>query len=122
VPDLAPYYRRAGFAICPVFGGTGQQVKIVEAMAHGLAVVALRTGVEGAPIRHGINGLVADDAAEFAEYCALLWGDARARRAMGECARDTIATEYPRTRLLEDIQQVLQTPHGAQRSRGFDAA
>ena len=42
VNDLDPLLASARFAICPVFGGTGQQIKIVEAIARGLPVVALR--------------------------------------------------------------------------------
>ncbi|MDR3637970.1 MAG: glycosyltransferase family 4 protein [Isosphaeraceae bacterium] len=110
VANLAPYYRRAQFALCPVFGGTGQQVKIVEAMAHGLAVVALRRGAESSPIRHGINGFLADNAAEFAEHTLSLWYDKDACRRMGEAARETIATEYSRAQLLEDVWEVLNAP------------
>src|SRR5262245_4011913 len=67
VPDLRAQYARARFAVCPVFGGTGQQVKIVEAMAHGLPVVALRPAADRSPIRYGENGLVAADAGQFAD-------------------------------------------------------
>lgn len=42
VPDLKLIYVDSGYAICPLIGGTGMQVKIVEAMAHGIPVVALR--------------------------------------------------------------------------------
>jgi glycosyltransferase involved in cell wall biosynthesis len=110
VPDLTPYYRHARFALCPVFGGTGQQVKIVEAMAHGLAVVALRAAAESSPIRHGINGFLASDAAEFAEYTLALWDDVEACRRMGRCARETIASGYLRSHLLADVWQVLHIP------------
>src|SRR6185436_18574699 len=72
VPDLRAAYARARFMVCPVFGGTGQQIKIVEAMAHGLAVVALRGAARNSPVRHGVNGFVAADAAEFAEYAQRL--------------------------------------------------
>ncbi len=93
VPDLAERYLQARFAICPVFGGTGQQVKIVEAMAHGLAVVALAEPARESPIVHGVNGLVCRDESEFAEACLALWNDPDMRRRLGEAARETVRTE-----------------------------
>jgi glycosyltransferase involved in cell wall biosynthesis len=110
VPDLAPLYRRARFALCPVFSGTGQQVKIVEAMAHGLAVVTLSGGAQSSPIKHGLNGFIAKDAGEFAEYTLALSNDPGMCRRMGEWARETISDAYSRARLLEDVWQILQLP------------
>lgn len=93
VPDLAQRYLKARFAICPVFGGTGQQVKIVEAMAHGLPVVALADPAKESPIVHGVNGLVCRDESEFAEACLALWNDPDQRRRLGDVARDTVRQE-----------------------------
>ena len=90
VPDLAAAYGQARFAICPVFGLTGQQVKIVEAMAHGVPVVALKEAAARSPIEHEVNGLVAADAAEFAEHVVRLWSDRALCRRLGEAARETI--------------------------------
>jgi glycosyltransferase involved in cell wall biosynthesis len=94
VPDLEAVYRSARFVVCPIFGGTGQQVKIVEAMARGVPVVALRAVSDRSPIQHGINGLVADTAEEFAEHVCRLWDDAELCRQLGRQARETIAAEF----------------------------
>jgi glycosyltransferase involved in cell wall biosynthesis len=101
VSDLTDFFRRAAFAITPVFGGTGQQVKIVEAMAHGLPVVALRAAAEASPLVHGMNGLVADTADEFADHAARLWADRGLCRRLGAAARDTVAAEYRPDRLVQ---------------------
>ncbi|MDT7542566.1 MAG: hypothetical protein QOE33_2470 [Acidobacteriota bacterium] len=107
VPDLKIIYETAGFFVCPVFGGTGQQIKIVEAMAHGLPVVALRFAAERSPIKHEVNGLVADDAPEFAAHVVRLWNDPALRRRMGEAARETIAQEASHTRTIETLASML---------------
>ena len=60
-------YRTSAFAICPLLAGTGEQVKIVDAMAHGLAVVATRSSASSSPIVDGVNGYVVDSAEEFAD-------------------------------------------------------
>ncbi len=107
LPDLTEVYRTAGFAICPLLGGTGQPVKIVEAMAHGLPVVALAEVAARSPIIHGVNGLVATDATEFAEHVRLLWSDRKQCRRLGMAAREIIATSYSRENLLESLARQL---------------
>lgn len=94
VPDLKPLYAEARFAVCPLIGGTGMQVKILEAMAHGVPVIALRNIARSSPIQHGVNGLVAENAAEFAEYVVQLWRDPALCRRLGQAARETIAEQF----------------------------
>jgi hypothetical protein len=107
VPDLAAEYAAARFAVGPVFGGTGQQVKIVEAMAHGLAVVALRPAAERSPLRHRETGLVAATAEEFAGHVLELWADPGLCRRLGGAAREVVAAEYNRDRLMQDLAAIL---------------
>jgi hypothetical protein len=107
VPDLKAVYESARFAICPVFGGTGQQVKVVEAMSYGVPVIVSRAAAESSPVRHGVNGLVANNAEEFADSCARLWGDRELCRQLGQAARDTIAADYSRSRLLEGLAKLV---------------
>lgn len=94
VPDLKPLYAEAKFAICPVIGGTGVQVKVVEAMAHGVPVVALKNIAHSSPIKHGVNGLIAENAKEYAEYCGQLFKDQSYCRKLGQAARETIREHY----------------------------
>ncbi len=105
--DLTPEYTRARFLICPILGKTGQQIKIVEAMAHGVPVIATRAAAEGSPLCHGENGLIAKDAAEFAGYVVQLWRDRELCRALGERARATIARDHSTPRLLQGLSLIL---------------
>jgi glycosyltransferase involved in cell wall biosynthesis len=108
VPDLAATYARSRFLICPVFGGTGQQVKIVEAMAHGLPVVALKNAAKRSPLQHNINGFVAENAEEFSEYVIRLWEDPNLCRQLGYAARDTIASQYSEDFLCQSLASIFQ--------------
>ncbi|NJM27253.1 MAG: glycosyltransferase family 4 protein [Pseudanabaena sp. RU_4_16] len=108
VPDLAAEYAQSRFLICPVFGGTGQQVKIVEAMAHGLPVVALKDAARRSPLQHQINGLVAENAEEFSECVIRLWEDRNLCRQLGYAARDTIASQYSEDSLCKSLALVFQ--------------
>jgi hypothetical protein len=108
VPDLAPQFASARFLVCPILAKTGQLVKIPEAMAHGLPVVATARAAEGSPICHGENGFVAHNAQEFAEYVMALWQDRALCRRMGDAARATIAQNFSRAHLLNHLARVLQ--------------
>ncbi len=108
VDDLDSLYARAAFAICPLLAGTGEQIKIIDAMAHGLPVVATRQTAGSSPIVDGVNGYVVDTAQEFAERAAELWNDRERCRSLGDAARDTIATSYPPSRTTEELARVLE--------------
>jgi glycosyltransferase involved in cell wall biosynthesis len=50
VQDLTRVYKQSKVAICPMIGGTGLKVKIVEALSYGLPVIAsdvVRMGLSG---------------------------------------------------------------------------
>lgn len=110
--DVKDGYRTAPFLVCAAFGGTGQQVKITEAMAHGVPVVAPRSAAERSCVRHRENGLIADSAEEFAEHILTLWNDRALCRQLGECARHTVATELSDERLLRSLSTVLDSAAG----------
>ena len=103
VPELKAIYETSRFAICPVFGGTGQQIKIVEAMAHGLPVIATRFAGDRSPITHARNGFIANDPKEFAKYALCLWQDRSLCKKMGNNARETISEEFSRDSLVRDL-------------------
>ena len=89
VSDLDSVLRRAVMCVCPVFVCTGQQIKIVEAMANGLPVVALKAGALTSPLEHERNGFVANSAGEFAEHAIKLWQDRELCRSIGAVARES---------------------------------
>jgi glycosyltransferase involved in cell wall biosynthesis len=107
VPNLEALYKSARFLVCPVFGGTGQQVKVVEAMAHGVPAVALRVAAARSPMQHKVNGMIADSAEEFAEHVLRLWSDPRLCAQLGEAARNTIAQEFSSGRLIEALSTMV---------------
>jgi glycosyltransferase involved in cell wall biosynthesis len=108
VENLERIYCTARFAVCPVLGGTGQQIKVVEAMAHGLPVVATVYSAKTSPIIHGVNGFVARNAHEFARYCIQLWRDPDLCRHMGSAARTTIREHFSEDLLLRTLSEITE--------------
>ena len=100
VSDLGQLFANARFFLNPVFGGTGQQIKVVEAMAHGIPVIALEKIAQNTPIVHGENGFIAKDADEFAHYSIMLWQEFDLRKTLGQAARETIRRSFSQRNLV----------------------
>lgn len=107
VPEMEPVYASARFLVCPILGKTGLQVKIIEAMANGLPIVTTRAAAEGTPVRHGVNGLIADNAAEFADHILRLWEDEHLCRQMGEASREIAASEFSQPKINAELSKML---------------
>lgn len=107
VPKLEQIYQQARYAICPLLGGTGQQVKIIEAMAYGIPVVVMSNVANSSPVEHGVNGFIAHNAKEFADFCYQLDADVNLCRIMGKKAREVMekwySPSYQAQRLVEEL-------------------
>lgn len=81
VADVRPYFAAARACVAPLRLGRGTQIKVLEAMAHGVPVVATPRALEGLAHRNEEVALCADTAAALARACAaVLTDDAIARR------------------------------------------
>ena len=94
VPDLAPYIGRATVAVAPLRAGSGQALKVLEAMACGTPVVATSRAVEGLDALDGVHLRIADDAPTIAAAVAALLRDASERRRLADAARTLVETRY----------------------------
>ena len=94
VEDLEGLYGQSRYAICAMLGGTGQQVKVMEAMSFGLPVVVVPRIARATGVVDGVSGLVAPDAATFAEACHRLWRDPGLAHRLGEGARTLMINDH----------------------------
>jgi glycosyltransferase involved in cell wall biosynthesis len=88
VPDVTPYLDRAALVVAPLHTGGGIRVKVLEALAHGKALVASTRAVEGIALTDGRDYLRADGDGAFADAVSLLLGDERRRVELGRAARE----------------------------------
>jgi glycosyltransferase involved in cell wall biosynthesis len=65
VDDLRDAYAGASCVVVPLLQGGGTPLKLIEALAYGLPVIATRRAVAGLDVRDGQHCLVADDAETF---------------------------------------------------------
>lgn len=89
--DLSELYRRAHLTIVPLMTGGGTRLKILEAMAWGLPVVATRLAAEGLELIDGVDIDFAESDEELAARAAALYTDPVRREARRLRARETAA-------------------------------
>ena len=94
VPSVRPYLDRAFATAIPLRAGSGTRIKILEAWAAGVPVVASRIAAEGLPHSDGVDLLLAEEPAEFAHALVRLWRD---RHFADELARRGARTVEPFT-------------------------
>jgi hypothetical protein len=107
VADVAQLWALGRMVINPVFGGTGQPIKTIEAMAAGLPVIIHERFAKAAPVEHMRNGFVARDAEEFAQHCITLWKDRDLAWRMGVEGRLAVQERCSRANFARQLEAVL---------------
>jgi len=95
VTDIERWYERFDIYVSSSVR-EGQPVAMLEAMAHGLPVVATDVGAAAATVRHGEGGLIvpAGDSMALAKALGRLLDDCELRETLGQNARARIEQEY----------------------------
>ena len=108
--DTRSLYRPPNTIVAaPLFSGTGQRVKLLEAFAMGMPVVTTSAGVAGFPVRNGVEAFVADSPEEYRSALAALSGSRRLRKEMGQRARQMILKDFEWDLLAERFLKAVET-------------
>lgn len=112
VADLSELYARLRVAVVPIRYGAGVKLKAIEALQHGVPVVATTVGAEGIPLDEPEAIVVADDPARFADaVVALLTDDEEwARRRHAIDAQEQHWAAVARPTVWRDLVAGLLTP------------
>jgi glycosyltransferase involved in cell wall biosynthesis len=108
VDDVRPYLARGAVSVVPLRIGGGTRLKIFEAMSMGKAVVSTSVGAEGLPVSNGVQFLLADDAATFAECTVTLLCSPTKRGKLGTAARNLVEQKYSWTAVAKDFASALE--------------
>lgn len=94
VPDVTAWYAASRVALAPLPDGAGTSIKVIEALAHGLPVVATSLGARGlgGAVDRGLV-TVTDDAGEMAAACRELLHDPARRARLGALGRTWVSAE-----------------------------
>jgi glycosyltransferase involved in cell wall biosynthesis len=103
VANLAAELERADVAAVPIPYGSGTRIKILEAFAHRIPVVATRIGAEGIDAADGRHLLIGDRVDAFARACVDLLTDRDLRGRMTEAAHQLFLRHYQWSTIRERI-------------------
>ena len=92
--DLSRLYARSHLAVVPLFSGGGTRIKILEAMAHGLPVIATPLAVEGLDLIGGTDVLLADTDRGLADKIRTLCSDPQQFDMLRQNAKRTVVARF----------------------------
>lgn len=93
--------------VAPLFSGTGQRVKLLEAFATACPVVTTRVGAMGFPIENGVQAFLAETPDEYESTLRRLMTDSQLRRRVGQNARQMILDRYTWKRIGGELLDVV---------------
>jgi glycosyltransferase involved in cell wall biosynthesis len=94
VEDLRPLYAKAAVVAVPLAVSAGTNIKVMEAMACGRAVVSTPVGCAGLGLVDGQDALIRSSAEDFAGAICDLLADPASRQAIAERARRTVEQRF----------------------------
>lgn len=117
VEDLAPIYARTNVALVPVRAGGGSRIKLLEAAAHGVPIVATTIGAEGTHMRDGEDLWLADTAEAIVEAIMdVLRSPAEAARRAAN-ARASVERFHSRQASISTLSRQFARAAGARQGR-----
>jgi GT2 family glycosyltransferase/glycosyltransferase involved in cell wall biosynthesis len=108
VADVRPAYRRAAVVIAPLVASAGTNIKILEAMAMGKAIVSTPAGINGLDLSPGRDVLVRSQPREFAGAVSELFRNPETRKALEHHARETAVTRFGWDRIAEQQKKLYE--------------
>ncbi|MBI5084561.1 MAG: glycosyltransferase [Acidobacteria bacterium] len=94
VSDVRQSYRRAAVVIAPLLASAGTNIKIMEAMAMGKAIVSTPAGINGLDLHPGSDVLVVHSGHEMARAISGLFADPSLRKSVESAARLTVERHF----------------------------
>ena len=111
VADTRVLYRRPNtIVITPLFSGTGQRVKLLEAFSMAMPVVTTSLGAAGFPVTNGKEAILAETAGEFAEAIDHLARSVNLRVQLGTAARQMIVERYRWEQIAAEVENAVRKP------------
>jgi glycosyltransferase involved in cell wall biosynthesis len=108
VAEVRPAYRRASIVIAPLVASAGTNIKIMEAMAMGKAIVSTPAGINGLDLTDGGDVVVARTGPDMAAAIERLIEQPDERRRIEQRARRTAELRYDWNRIAERQRELYE--------------
>jgi glycosyltransferase involved in cell wall biosynthesis len=109
--DPEPLYRQARAFVEIARGGSGTRVKVLNALARGVPVVATPDGVEGLDIRPGVEALVGSTPAEITDLLVRVLTDDAVWASLAERGRRLVRERFTPDVAFRSLDEVLAAHH-----------
>ena len=106
VPSLQPVQAKSSLFLAALRDGGGSKLKVLEAMAAGLPVVATPQGVSGLDVQRGTHYQGGADAGALIAAALQLLADLQLARATGEAGRDYVRARHDWQRSADQLEAV----------------
>lgn len=120
VADVAPFYQRADLVIAPIRAGGGTRIKIIEAAAYRLPIVASSLAAEGTTFKPGIDMLVADNEASFLRACLRIAHRRSTAQRLANRAHVRFKQDYAARYWRQRVVQLVANDGASSSGRGAD--
>jgi glycosyltransferase involved in cell wall biosynthesis len=107
VDCLAKEYREAAAVAVPLRMGSGLKTKVVEALAHGKALLTTSIGAQGVDLVHGVDAVVSDDPSILAQGAVRILTDDEVRRGYELRARETARRFFDPETAFAPLRRIL---------------
>lgn len=94
VDDVLPHLGRARVSVMPLRAGGGSRLKVLEALAAGVPVVATSFAVAGTGVRHGEHALIAETSRDLAALAVRVIEDDSLATGLSRAGRQLVERRY----------------------------
>jgi len=94
VDDMRPYVNKSTVFVCPIFDGGGTKLKVLDALAMGIPLIAHPAACEGINVTDGQNVLYAEEPEEYISQIERLFNSRELQSNMSKSGRDVIEKTY----------------------------
>ena len=108
VSDVRPAYERATVVVAPLLASAGTNIKMMEAMAMGKAIVSTPAGIHGLNLTPGKDVVLANSGSEMAREILLLFEDGARRQALEVEARATAEKQFDWNVIADRQREIYQ--------------
>jgi len=109
VKQAAKFMQAHGIMIVPLFSGSGIRIKIIEAGALGIPIIATKKAVEGIEITKDEDYLEANTPEEFVASMKLLLNDVDLQEKLSKSIKKQIALHYNPEKLAQKLVEFYQS-------------
>ncbi len=122
VDDLESFYASASVVVAPILHGSGTRIKILDAWARRIPVVATTIGIDGLDAVDEVHALIEDSPRHFADAVIRLLHDREFATALVEAASGHVASRFAEPvvakRVAAFLRRVVEPPIGPMRVDG----